>query len=974
MQAPGQKAWENLFKGERVLILLDELPPYFQDALSKSIGNSDLAQVTATALSNLLVALGRESCAQVCLVITDLASAYAKGGARIASVISDFEKETHKAAMTLEPVRLNSDELYHILRTRIFETLPSEEDVSDVAQSYGQAVRAAKQMAITSQSPEEFARQVASAYPFHPGIRDLYARFRENDGFQQTRGLIRLMRIVTARMWSTDTASQSYLIAALLTWGALNIVGGGEQVAKKVKKAQTMIFEAVDRQVTEWGIEHNEKGWRADAYLYCVEVRDPESDWTVPVAPSWVIGEKTRTIGKLVPDEKNRCYIIEIQEGVSDKEMARARNSGTVKDSRLIPPDGSSTTPMDLVRRGLRLWENEDLVPRWDDVFQERLYCIRWVETYYELKEGKKIREFSREDAESLPNFGELLKQGRIKEKTRRHYRAPTPEDLGREKLVFQLLQERFTEWQEKGFIPSRRIEPGAKTAEPIRTRGWTHWHHLFTPRQLLIIGSFGKFGESKYLDNLEKVSILLSFCKVADNNSKLCRWHTRKIGDKSEQTFSNQALNTLYNYASRSLSSLESVLIGGLQGQKLVDEGLALPIDGRNISTECDLWITDPPYADAINYHELSEFFLAWYEKHLPNIFPDWYTDSKRAMAVKGSDASFRQTMVECYRRLVEHMPENGLQVVMFTHQDPAVWADLALILWAAGLRVTSAWCIATETDSALKQGNYVQGTVLMVLRRRTDHEPVFIDEIVDFVEAEVRSQLDVMTALEDASDPNFGDADFQLAAYAAALRILTERPIEEVDPAKEVQRSRKKGEISAVENLIRNAVKIACDHMSPKGIQKEFWKTLSPMERFYLKGLEVETHGEYRSGVYQELARGFGAIDYKILLSSSRANQTRLKTPKELGKRMISGDGFAETLVRQVLFAIHQAQKNDETNTGLSWLRTEISDYWGNREKLIHLLEYFKTLSAPSNMEHWRPDAVAAGLLAGAVRNDHI
>lgn len=30
----------------------------------------------------------------------------------------------------------------------------------------------------------------------------------------------------------------------------------------------------------------------------------------------------------------------------------------------------------------LRLWENEDVAPRPDDVFQERLYCIHWVETW----------------------------------------------------------------------------------------------------------------------------------------------------------------------------------------------------------------------------------------------------------------------------------------------------------------------------------------------------------------------------------------------------------------------------------------------------------------------------------------------------------------------------------------------------------------------------------------------------------------
>ena len=91
---------------------------------------------------------------------------------------------------------------------------------------------------------------------------------------------------------------------------------------------------------------------------------------------------------------------------------------------------------------------------------------------------------------------------------------------------------------------------------------------------------------------------------------------------------------------------------------------------------------------------------------------------------------------MVDCYRNLAEHMPENGMQVVMFTHQDAAVWADLSLILWASGLRVTAAWTIATETDSALKAGNYVQGTVLLVLRKRTETEPVFLDEISHQVE----------------------------------------------------------------------------------------------------------------------------------------------------------------------------------------------------------------------------------------------
>ena len=40
LQAPGQSAWVNLLKGEPLLILLDELPPYFEAARSKTVGNS----------------------------------------------------------------------------------------------------------------------------------------------------------------------------------------------------------------------------------------------------------------------------------------------------------------------------------------------------------------------------------------------------------------------------------------------------------------------------------------------------------------------------------------------------------------------------------------------------------------------------------------------------------------------------------------------------------------------------------------------------------------------------------------------------------------------------------------------------------------------------------------------------------------------------------------------------------------------
>jgi hypothetical protein len=202
----------------------------------------------------------------------------------------------------------------------------------------------------------------------------------------------------------------------------------------------------------------------------------------------------------------------------------------------------------------------------------------------------------------------------------------------------------------------------------------------------------------------------------------------------------------------------------------------------------------------------------------------------------------------------------------------------------------------------------------------------------------------------------------------------VLTARPIEEIDPAKEILRQRTRGEVGPVEQLIRSAVKIACDHLVPKGLDADLWKSLSPAERFYLKGLEVESHGERRSGVYQELARGFGAADYTDLLASAKANETRLKSATEFGRKQLSGDGFGGSLLRQALFAMHQTVKSEEVRDGLNWLKTELPDYWSSREKIVHLLDFLSALRYAAPMAHWQKDANAAGLLAGAVRNDHV
>jgi hypothetical protein len=214
LRAPGESAWIRLFEGENTLILFDELPPYLENAKSITVGNSDLCQVTITALSNLFSALGKEQLSNVCLVFSDLKATYESGSQMLQSSFKELENEANRSAINIEPVALNSDEIYDILKKRLFEIYPSNNDfsVNELAVSYKNALTKANKSGLTNYSADKLFIGIKDSYPFHPSIKDLYARFKENQNFQQTRGLIRLMRQIVRQFYESKKADSKYLI------------------------------------------------------------------------------------------------------------------------------------------------------------------------------------------------------------------------------------------------------------------------------------------------------------------------------------------------------------------------------------------------------------------------------------------------------------------------------------------------------------------------------------------------------------------------------------------------------------------------------------------------------------------------------------------------------------------------------------------------------------------------------------------
>ena len=774
-----------------------------------------------------------------------------------------------------------------------------------------------------------------------------------------------------ARMGMNTYASDLNPLACLLSWAGLNILSltGGE--IQELKSFQTEVFDSVADQINEWGIEKNEEGWMAKYYLYCHESKCPHCYAVVPLAPSWWVSKKTGTVALLRYNELENNFNIDIIQNATKAQIEEAKTLITIKNNGLWCPKCQNLTPIPLLRHddidergnpisGLRRWNNQDFVPKAEDVFQERLYAIKYVEK----KQNKSWEQFIKKPAPATDATYGIV-----------HYITPDVNDLHREANVLLLLEERLETWQEKGYLPISKIEEGYNTSQPIRERGWVYWHQLFNPRQLLLNGLFAEKLDELSKNQNQRVFGLLGLNKCIYYASKLCLWDSG--GDKGQQTYYNQALNTLYNYACRGIAAYYNNWVIDINDHIIQGDNFVEPKDARFVNNNCDFWITDPPYADAVNYHELADFFLSWNKKTLDQVFDNWYTDSKSVLAVKGTGESFNKSMIGIYQNLVNHMPDNGMQVVMFTHQNPAVWADLTLILWSAGLHVTAAWNIATETESGgLKEGNYVKGTVLLVLRKLTTEATAFIDEITFEIQEEVKHQIDSMRSLEDKEDPNFSDADYLLAAYAATMKVLTSYTrIGDINVEYELNKSRNSATLNPVETILINAIRQAYNYLIPQAFDNFIWKSLTPEERFFIKGMELEKSNVYQLGAYQEMARGFGVKDFKDMLASTKANQVRFKTPSEFSNRWLGGsDTFSNSLLRHTLMAINNSEKESNAQVGRTWLKNEVEDYWSKRTTIIELLRYLSSTENIDHMSHWESPALYAKYLVELFSQDGV
>lgn len=743
-------------------------------------------------------------------------------------------------------------------------------------------------------------------------------------------------------------------VACMLTWGAFNIVGASPERREEIESEQQRLVRNVKSEIARLGFETDGRGWRGKVYLYCLEVTCPSSGWKVPVLSTLVVSVGKKVTAELIPVPEEKRYDIALKHNVSTEEL-KAAEVGTYRKGNVvhyvdgvehlnsigsIRGDYTDVVNGKKVRKNrLRQWDVSDVVFRDNDIYNERLYAIQWI----------------KDDGSARP---------------RTEFRSVTDEDIDRERQVTEYVQENLAEWQSQGWVPTMRIEPGEKTDEPIRTRGWTYWHHLFNPRQIFIAHLVSKFSEE---------TSLLALPQILNVNSRLSRWNNSGGGGGIVKgIFDNQALNTLFNYGARGTSYLYDFLAPRYKRYPLPSLEFSLSSKpASNLDETCDIYITDPPYGDAVKYEEILEVFIAWFENNPPSEFANWTWDSRRELAIKGEDHDFKSNMVAAYKRMGECMPDNGLQILMFTHQDGNIWADMANIVWASGLRVTAAWYLVTETDSALREGSYVKGTILLVLRKRVENLQSTQTDLAYEIEDEVADQVRRLTGLNDevanskrVKDGNlFEDADLQMAGYAAALKVLTQYAhIGGKDMTQESLRRRIPGQKLMVDELIEFAVNTANKQLVPQGLPEAVWHDRNPAERFYLKMLDLEAKGVSSLDNYQNFAKAFSVSDWQNMMASEKANKARVKNSKEFGKSELGeNDQLGNTITRAVLFALMEMRSEKDVDDVVRSLQHYLPSYFSQRQAIIEVTKFIaKTRAHNDDVE-----AGNARILAMSIEN---
>lgn len=331
----------------------------------------------------------------------------------------------------------------------------------------------------------------------------------------------------------------------------------------------------------------------------------------------------------------------------------------------------------------------------------------------------------------------------------RRRLRPPTGEDLEALESARRSLSGRC----KRVHLPSGDVQVGHHDDRPA-SYGITRYEQLFTPRQILVIGSAWIWLSECDWPKPVTRALEMALSNALATNNRLCGYATdygRLSALFSVRGYSLPALavelNPLHLNGGRGTIAACVERIERAAGrapvrrytwepskQRTVAVDLDVTTAGIHAMLACrsadafpppealpdvDICVFDPPYYDYIAYDELSAFYRSWRE--------DSQLAGPPLLPGKGNGAEpFGAYLGRCMQAIVARLREGRPMAFTYHSTNPDAWDAIGEAIDAANLRVTAIWPVRSDGHMGhhSHDGNS-EWDLIIVCRRCSETEP---------------------------------------------------------------------------------------------------------------------------------------------------------------------------------------------------------------------------------------------------------
>jgi putative DNA methylase len=387
-----------------------------------------------------------------------------------------------------------------------------------------------------------------------------------------------------------------------------------------------------------------------------------------------------------------------------------------------------------------------------------------------------------------------------------RRYRLPTEGDLAWASAAGEWLEDIDDLGDGTPAIPDEPIDAAQARTMRMLIFGVDAYRDLFTPRQLAVAvalcAATREAHAAMLIEGMEATRarataayLGLLVDRSVDNNSAFATWENK--GEKIRNTFARQSLAMTWDFTEIDpfsdgsggwTNSMEFVVRAI---ERCAETGTAAATVRRGNAQSLDdiadgafdAVIVDPPYYDAVQYADLSDFYYVWLKRSIGHLYPELFSapltpkahevienraDKKSAAYI--SSEEFERRLASSISEMRRVVKPDGVVTIVFAHTDSDAWERLLRALLQAGLVVSTSWPMESEKRgrTTANLSAVLGSSVVLVCRPRTAARPGFYDAIVSELDTRIAERLDEFEKL------GLAGADYLISAIGPAFEVF--------------------------------------------------------------------------------------------------------------------------------------------------------------------------------------------------------